>query len=662
MSRKLLLPIAFALCASAWVPARAQTVPLNGTVIGTELSWDYTKAAPSTTVNTRNSVFDGDYNSFFSTSERSYTWVGLDLGSKHVITKVAYSPRKGYASRMQLGVFEGANNPDFTDAVPIYMITDVPTEGKMTEKYTRGTRGFRYVRYVTPYNARCNAAEIRFYGRQSAGSDNRFYEPTNLPLVVIHTDGAKEITSRTEYTPGIISIVSADGREIFSDSLDIRGRGNGSWVFPKKPYKIKLANKARLLGMPAKAKKWTLINNYGDKTLVRNLLAFKISELMGMEYTPAGRLVDVMFNGEYKGTYQLCDQVEVKKGRVDITEMSPDDNDYPEITGGYLVEIDAYASGEKKWFTASSYSLPVSLKYPDEDDITNAQFEYIQTAFNRMAGRVSSPNFNNPLFGFRRYLDEDSFLKRFMVNELAANVDALWSVHMYKDRDSTRFKTGPVWDFDLAFDNDIRVHPVPAYSSDDFLFKSGNTTSAGDMRGFTSRIIGVEGDRMRRLWNDARYNRGLTLEALNAFLDSMQTEVYESQKLNFTRWPIMNQIVNQNYQITGSYEGEMKVVRDFLAYRLAWMDSKIGLTPVGIERTKAGKATTPEAVPAEGGISVSGATEGAIVEVYDLAGARVARTAVGAGGDAFVGLGKGIYVVRITRGRETITNNKVAVE
>ncbi len=643
--------LAAAISATAVFSAKAQTEPLTGRVIGTELSVDYSTGNPSTSVNTKDNVFDGNLSTFFASYERSYTWVGLDLGEKHVITKIAYAPRSGSAARMQLGVFEGANSPDFTDAMPLYMIKDVPDEGKLTTKYPRVSKGFRYVRYIGPNNVRCNVAELKFYGKKGEGNDSRFYSATNLPLVVIHTDSAKEITSKTVYTPGIIHVISNSGASIFTDSLDIRGRGNGSWIFPKKPYKLKLAHKARLLGMPAKAKKWTLINNYGDKTLVRNLLAFRISEMMGMDYTPAGRMVDVMFNGEYKGTYQLCDQIEVRKNRVDITEMDAGDNSGSELTGGYLVEIDAYAGEEKKWFTTKDYGLPVSLKYPDEDDITDTQFSYLQTAFNRMVSRVASASYNNPVMGFRRYLDEDSFLKRFLVEELAANVDAWWSVHMYKDRDSTRFRTGPVWDFDLAFENDIRVHPVAG--NPDFLFLSPNTTSAGNMRDFVARVTGVEGARMRKLWSDARNNGGLTLENLNLFLDSIQTEVYESQKLNFVRWPIMNQIVNQNYQITGSYEGEMQVVRDFLAYRIPWMDDKVGLIPVGIEQIEMRNAGT-SITAADGGIEIAALQRGDRVSVYDMSGMEAAR-AEATGTSVRLALAKGIYIVRITSGGNTVS-------
>ena len=131
-----------------------------------------------------------------------------------------------------------------------------------------------------------------------------------------------------------------------------------------------------MLDAPAKAKKWTLIPNYSDKTLLRNLLAFEMSRQMGMTYTPYGTAVDVLLNGEYKGCYQLCDQVEINKNRVNITEMTPNDNQGSALTGGYLIEVDAYANQEISWFK-SAKGNPVTIKSPDDDEITANQKQYI---------------------------------------------------------------------------------------------------------------------------------------------------------------------------------------------------------------------------------------------------------------------------------------------
>ena len=643
MKRYLLLPIVAVL---AFARMAAQTSSeLKGTVIGCPQS-DYSSGDASM-------AFDGDLTTFYASDVRSNTWAGLDLGERHVITKVAYAPRSGWPQRMLLGVFEGANNPDFTDAVPIHMIKTTPNDGVLTAANVKVSRGFRYVRYVGPNDVRCNVAELKFYGYKGEGDDSQLYSPTNLPVVVIHTDSAKEITSKEVYIPAIISIISDGGKTLFSDSLQIRGRGNAAWGFPKKPYKLKLAKKARLLGMPAKAKKWTLINNYGDKTLLRNTISFHISECMGMEYTPAIRMVDVMVNGEYEGTYQLCDQIEVKKNRVNITEMTPADNALPELTGGYLIELDGYASQEKSWFTSSVYSIPVTIKSPDDDSITTKQKNYIQRQFNAMAQRVSGNLYNSTLYGYNKLLDPESFCKYFLVEELCANTDAYWSTYMYKDRDSTRFRTGPIWDMDLALDNDNRTHPISNITS--FLYASGSSSVVGEMRTFINRIINNEKNLLTKLWSQARYDRGLDIDNLNLCIDSLRDLINESQQLNFTRWPILNQMVHQNWQAAGSFEKELQTVRDFLEYRLAWMDEKIGLTPVGIEDNVLSQGFV-NAV--EGGICAGGFSADTEIAVYDISGMEI-TTAHASTGTVVISLSPGVYIAKATNGTGILTKKVI---
>src|SRR5690606_29987075 len=118
------------------------------------------------------------------------------------------------------------------------------------------------------------------------GDNTVYYQPTNLPLIVVHTENSRDIVEKDLYLNGTFQLISENGKSYFTDTLRIKGRGNASWNFTKKPYKIKFFEKNRLLGMPANAKEWTLINNYGDKTLMRNLLAFDVSRRLLMSYTP----------------------------------------------------------------------------------------------------------------------------------------------------------------------------------------------------------------------------------------------------------------------------------------------------------------------------------------------------------------------------------------
>lgn len=633
---------------------QAQVKVLTGTVIGTEYSVDYNTGSMSTTANTKDMAFDNDPSTIFASYDRSYTWVGLDLGKKHIIKKVAYTSRKDWASRMVLGVFEGANNPDFTDAVPLYIIKTEPRDNVLTSAEVNVSRGFRYVRYVGPNNVRCNVAELKFYGTEGEGDDSQLYTLTGLPTVSIHTADAQEVTSKDYYLQGIINIISQEGKNIFTDSLNIKGRGNASWDFPKKPYRLKLFNKAHLLGLPAKAKNWTLINNYGDKTLIRNCLAFQISRCLDMEYTPACALVDVMLNGEYKGTYQLCDKIEIKENRVDITEMEPTDTKSPNVTGGYLIEIDGYAYQEKSMFTSAYYGIPVTIKEPDEDDIVSEQSAYIERYFNRMESRVSSPLYTNETYGYHTMLDKASFLKHFLVGELSCNTDTYHSVYMYKDRSSDKFFTGPVWDFDLAFENDTRTHPISNLT--DYLFRTRGTCVNG-MREFANRIINSSKDDLRHIWSRARYDRGLTNKIFSAHIDSLTNIVAESQVLNFMRWPILNTIVHQNYQALGSYNAEVNTIRSFLTYRFPWMDSMVGLTPVGIDEVPSHEIYVQGG---QNGITVEGITGNATVTVYDTSGLTVASTGISAG-SADIPLQPGIYIVKIDNGGKT-TRKKIIVK
>ena len=283
------------------VPASAK---LTGTPIGSP-NIDYSTSQSSTTVNTPAHVFDGDFETFYASMGRSNTWVGLDLGTAHVITKVGWSPRTSQPTRVQLGVFEGSNRADFLDAVPLYLIPRTGTARVMEYADVPVSRGFRYVRYVGPNDVRCNIAELEFYGYEGEGDDSSWYQVTNLPTVSIHTEAGYDPRDKVNEMPSFITITYDNGTRIQEYPITARGRGNASWSFPKKPWRIKFADgkshhmlRGSAQESPAKAKKWTLINNYGDKTLMRNCLAFEVSKRLNLPYTPWCHPLVVIMIGE----------------------------------------------------------------------------------------------------------------------------------------------------------------------------------------------------------------------------------------------------------------------------------------------------------------------------------------------------------------------------
>ena len=549
---------------------------LSGTVIGTRYSVDYNTSQQSETVNTKNDVFDGNYDTYFASYDRSQTWVGLDLGEPHVITKVGYSPRITQPSRVVTALIEGANKPDFSDALPLYIIKDSATERTMTYADVSCSRGFRYVRYVSPNDKRCNLAELEFYGYKGAGDDSQLYQLTNLPTVVINTANAEEITSKEVEITSTVYIISQDGTNLLVDTeTGVRGRGNASWNFEKKPYRLKFSQKRSPLGAPAEAKKWTLLSNHGDKTLMRNILAFEVSRRMGLAYTPFCYPVDVIVNGEYRGCYQLCDQVDVREHRVDVTEMKTSDNSGTNLTGGYLIEIDAYASTTEKVYFYSTKGMPVTIKSPDDDKITAQQCQYIENYFNTMEASVFASNYTDATNGYRKYLDLDSYLRHFIVGEFIGNTDTYWSVYMYKERGDDRFYVGPVWDCDLAFENDYRTYPIN--DTNDFLYCGKSSGASEAVNQMNNRIIKndpLAHAELVALWEEAKRN-GLDAASMLEYVDETAELLEESQELNFKRWPILNQWVHMNFQALGSYEAEVGTIRTYIQQRVTKLDELI---------------------------------------------------------------------------------------
>ncbi len=559
-------------------------VKLSGTIIGTAESFDYSTNACSQTVNTIHNAFDANLQTIFATCQRTGGWVGLDLGEKHIITKVAYCPRASQAGRMLLGVFEGANNPDFGDAIPIYLIDETPAQNILTNKDVDCSRGVRYVRYIGPNDVKCNLAEIEFYGYPSEGDDSKLAQITNLPSVVIHTRNAEDIVVKDLYLKGIVSVISDNGTKSYTDSLEIRGRGNASWDFPKKPYRMKLFKKASLLGLPAVEKNWTLINNYGDKTLMRNLLAFDLSKRFGIPYTPAGKPVDVFLNGEYKGTYQLCDQIEVATGRVETEKIKTSDITLPNLSGGYLIEMDAYTHQETSWFTSARNKIPTTIKYPKDDEIVPAQSAYIKSHFDLMENAVYASNYTHPTEGYRKYFDTNTFLRHFLVGEISGNTDTYWSTYMYKRRNDDKFYFGPVWDFDIAYENDSRTYPINSRTN--WIYISGSTaTGVRDMvnRLFTDQQLVNELQASYAHYRDAGI---ITPSALLEVVDNYASEINQSQRLNFIRWNILNSTVHMNPVALGSYIAEVNQVKNYISNRISWIDNKLAYVPNAIEESR----------------------------------------------------------------------------
>ena len=275
---------------------------------------------------------------------------------------------------------------------------------------------------------------------------------TKLPVVSVTNVGHARITDRENWKEASLKILNPDGSTDDLGSTGIRGRGNWTWEkYPKKPYALKLDERQPVLGMPAH-KRWVLLALY--RGFIGNALMFEATRRApAMKWAPRGQFVEFVLNGKYQGLYYLCEQIKIDKDRVDIAELAPEDVNYPEVSGGYLLEYDQLYDEEYK-FMSYGFNLPVQLKAPNTD-VPDEQFNYIRNYINEMEAEILKIGKSGGS-RYGDYLDIDSFADYWLVLETICNYEAYKprSVKMYKGRDGvdspkgtvSKLMAGPLWD------------------------------------------------------------------------------------------------------------------------------------------------------------------------------------------------------------------------
>jgi hypothetical protein len=396
----------------------------------------------------------------------------------------------------------------------------------------------------------------------SAANSRSQEQKTNLPTFYLTTENATPVTNKETWVPGNIKVVSADASENPDMAMEIRGRGNSTWNLAKKPYRIKLDKKKHLLNLPAKEKNWVLLANHADKTLVRNAVAFKISELLGFEFTPSARFVDVVLNGQYLGNYMLTDQMEVAESRVPVQELDTTDITQPALSGGYLLEVDGFADGEPVWFTTNK-ALKVTVKSPKDDEIQIQQLNYIKKFTQDFENVLFSNNFDDPDTGYRNWVDTTSLINWYIASELTGNPDAFWSTYIYKYRNIDRFYWGPLWDFDIAFNNDKRLGDA---------VNKLMREAAHNPRTWIQRIWQDNWFKLavNRRWTELINDEQL-LEQLLDYIDETAALIDESQQQNFNRWKVLNTRVYLEQYLFSTYKQGVDYLKQYLTNRVNFL-------------------------------------------------------------------------------------------
>lgn len=262
----------------------------------------------------------------------------------------------------------------------------------------------------------------------------------NTELPVMRLQPKTGIVSRDAYVKAKLDIYrsgSAEGVWTADDEpVDVRGRGNSTWGLPKKPYRIKFPVKFSPVGLDhAKAKSWVILAHDMDKSLLRNHLAFEISRILfnasenyhnegAVMFTPCSQFVNVYMNDDYHGVYQMSDQMEVAKGRIDIDRLKAvDGSDASKITGGYLVETNIHHDEGYPVSFNSSRGIYMDHKYPKDDDCDIAQYRYMEDFICKAESILYSYDFKDPQYGWRKWFDEKTLADYIIVKELAGDMD-----------------------------------------------------------------------------------------------------------------------------------------------------------------------------------------------------------------------------------------------
>lgn len=388
------------------------------------------------------------------------------------------------------------------------------------------------------------------------GQSEKYVQKTNIPTIYIETDGSEPVTSKTEYIKATMIYVSGTDTVRYN-SMKIRGRGNSTWGLAKKPYRIKFNESTKFLGKGyAKNKSWTLLANHGDKSFLRNAVTSKMGEFLGLPFNPAAHFVDLVLNGVYLGNYQVSDQVNVDNKRVEVFEQDYVASDTSNITGGYLLEIDGFATSEPVYFTTGR-NLLVTVKSPDEDYINEAQKNYIRNHLNEFEDRLFSSSFSDSLTGYRSMVDSATIIPWYIATELSANVDGFWSTYIYKEKDDPKIYFGPLWDYDIAYNNCNRSGDVTNASMVDKGFGDGLT------KVWVKQLI-------RDPWFNIAVNNAWKMKTseglescLHHYIDSMANLINESQKLNYARYSIDSRAYNEIY-LYSTYDEYINQLKDFI--------------------------------------------------------------------------------------------------
>ena len=400
----------------------------------------------------------------------------------------------------------------------------------------------------------------------------------NPGVILIDTNG-QTIVTETKITGWLEVVRDHDNtltdltgaNRAWEGHVGIEIHGSSSSGFSKKNYRIELRDDDgddldyALMDLPSESD-WILHGPYSDKTLIRNALAYALGRSISTgQWHPHTAFAELLINGDHMGTYVVVERIERGNERVDIASISDDDP-----TGGYIVKIDQNRG--PGWRTDAD--TPIDYHTPKVEAITAGQDAWLKGWFNDMETMLEDDDFAD---NWPDWMDGDSFIDHYIINELARNVDGYrLSGYLHKDTEARggRLTAGPLWDFNLGFGN---ANYCYCESTDGFVYDSLALCGYPDQEPFWwQRLLEDPAytTALRCRWEDLRTG-ALSDDAITAHITSLSAEIAVMEERDHNTWQTLGVYVWPNYYIGETWEDEVDYLQSWTLDRALWLDNNL---------------------------------------------------------------------------------------
>lgn len=479
-----------------------------------------------------------------------------------------------------------------------------------------------------------------------------------------------------------------DSANNYNGYIGIERRGSSSQGFPKNNYGFETRTESgsdtavSLLGLPGEVD-WVLHGPYSDKSLIRNVLTYKLSNEMG-RYASRTVFCELVLNETYWGLYVLMEKVKRDKNRIDIANLEPDENSGDSLTGGYIVKLDKYdgVNSGLGWpspyrpvnFSNPDQAIYFQYEYPKNDEITQAQMKYIMDYVTAFESALSGNSYNDPVVGYQHYADVSSMIDYAIINEVPRNIDGYrLSTFIFKDKDSKggKLQFGPIWDLNLGYGN-------ANYCNGEFT--SGWAYRFNDVCNqdwwqvpfWWYKLMSDHRFRSQMLdrWTAIRLDVLKTERVMN-YIDSLAVVLEEAAQRNFVRWPVLGMYIWPNSFVGHSYPAEINFLKSWLGQRLEWLDTHIEIIPssLGDYQELSGFMVYPNPFYSTANIILPRQPgETIVVKIWDVAGNNIWIKTV-SGNETQISwnsidhdgrpVSKGLYIISFQSGSKVFGQQKI---